>query len=133
MTEEGLRAEGARKRRQLREWERRVREMDPEENPGGVVAELERVRQRLAEIPRELQQLRKSGLKRRSRTDEDSRFLGSREGFVLGYTVEAVGREDGVMGGGRGAQAGSDQAVLVSLGEAGGGGRGQLSEEASED
>ena len=115
MTEEGLRAERARKRRQVREWERRVREMDPEENPGGVVAELERVRQRLAEIPRELQQLRKSGLKRRSRTDEDSRFLRSREGFVLGYTVEAVVSEDGVMVGVRVTQAASDQASLVPL------------------
>src|SRR5260370_15076219 len=119
MTEEGLRAERARKGREVREWERRVREMDPEENPGGVVAELERVRQRLAEIPRELQQLRKSGLKRRSRTDEDSRFLRSREGVVLGDTVEAVVSEDGGMVGGRVTQAASDQASLVPLVEQG--------------
>src|SRR5260370_37721213 len=80
MTEEGLRAERARKRRQGREWGRRVREMEPEENPGGVVAELERVRQRLAEIPREMQQLRKSGLKRRARAAQDSRSLWNSEG-----------------------------------------------------
>jgi hypothetical protein len=100
MTEAGLRAERARKRRQVRAWERGMREMDPEENPGGVVAELERVRERLAEIAGELQQLRKSGLQKRSRTDADSRFLHSREGFVLGYTAEAVVSEDGVMVGG---------------------------------
>jgi transposase len=115
MTEAGLRAERARKRRQVREWERRVREMEPEENPGGVVAELERVRQRLAEIPGELQKLRKSGLQRMSRTDGESRFLHSREGFVLGYTADAVVSEDGLVVGVRVTQAANDHASLVPL------------------
>jgi transposase len=115
MTEEGLRAERARKRRQVREWERRVRELDPEENPGGVVAEMEGVRQRLGEIPGELQKLRKSGMKKLSRTDEDSRFLHSREGFVLGYTADAVVSEDGVIVGMRVTQAANDHASLVPL------------------
>src|SRR5260370_37726388 len=91
MTEEGLRAERAPKRRQVREWERRVREMDPEENPGGVVAELERVRQRLAEIPRELQQLRKSGLKRRERAGGSKRVLRRPGGVGVGCTGGAGG------------------------------------------
>ena len=115
MTETGLRAERARKRRQVREWERRVGEMEPEENPGGVVAELERVRQRLAEIPGELQKLRKSGLQRMSRTDGESRFLHSREGFVLGYTADAVVSEDGLVVGVRVTQAANDHASLVPL------------------
>ena len=115
MTETGLRAERARKRRQVREWERRVGEMEPEENPGGVVVELERVRQRLAEIPGELQKLRKSGLQRMSRTDGESRFLHSREGFVLGYTADAVVSEDGLVVGVRVTQAANDHASLVPL------------------
>ena len=39
---------------------------------------------RLEEIPRCLERLRKSGLKRRSETDPDSRFLRDRKGFTLG-------------------------------------------------
>jgi transposase len=115
LTEAGLRGERARKRRQVRTWERGVREMDPEENPGGVVAEMERVRQRLAEIPGELQKLRKSGLKKLSRSDEDSRFLHSREGFVLGYTADAAVSEDGLVVGVRVTQAANDHASLVPL------------------
>lgn len=88
LTERGLRAERARKRRQVRQWQRELMEMDADENPGGVVAELERVQQRLAEIPGELQKLRKSGLSKISRTDADSRFLHSgarsRESGALG-------------------------------------------------
>jgi len=115
MTAEGLRAERARKRRQVREWEQGVRKMDPEENPGGVVAEMERVRQRLTEIPAELQKLHKSGLKKLSRTDEDSRFLRSREGFLLGYTADAVVSEDGLVVGVRVTQAANDHASLVPM------------------
>lgn len=115
MTEQGLRAERARKRRQVRAWERRVREMEPEENPGGVVVEMERVRERLAEIPAELQKLHKSGMKKLSRTDADSRFLRSREGFVLGYTADAVVSEDGLLVGVRVTQAANDHASLVPL------------------
>lgn len=115
MTEAGLRAERARKRRQVREWERRVGAMDPEENPGGVVVEMERVRKRLAEIPAELQQLRRNGLQKMSRTDADSRFLRSREGFVLGYTADAVVSEDGVVVAVRVTQAATDHASLVPL------------------
>lgn len=97
ITEAGLRAERARKRRQVRKWECDLAAREPEENPGGLVAELERVRQRLAEIPGELQKLRKSGQKKMSRTDADSRFLHSRDGFVLGYTAEAVVSEEGLI------------------------------------
>ena len=115
MTEAGLRAERARKRRQLRRWQREMTTMDTDENPGGIVAELGRVQQRLAEIPGELQKLRKSGQKRLSRTDADSRFLHSREGFVLGYTAEAAASEDGLIVAARVTQTASDQASLVPL------------------
>jgi transposase len=115
MTEAGLRAERAYKRRQVRQWQRELSALDGDENPGGVVAELERVQQRLAEIPGQLQELRKSGQKRLSRTDADSRFLHSREGFVLGYTAEAAVSEDGMIVAARVTQAANDHASLVPL------------------
>jgi transposase len=115
ITEAGLRAERARKRRQVRKWECDLAAREPEENPGGLVAELERVRQRLAEIPGELQKLRKSGQKKMSRTDADSRFLHSRDGFVLGYTAEAVVSEEGLIVAARVTQAANDHASLVPL------------------
>jgi hypothetical protein len=67
-----------------------------------VIAELERGQQRLAEIPGELQKLRKSGQKKMSRSDEDSRFLHRRDGLVRGYTAEAVASEDGLIVGAAG-------------------------------
>lgn len=111
----GLRAERARKRRQVRQWERALAAMDGDENPGGVVREMEQVQQRLAEIPGELQKLRKSGQQKMSRTDADSRFLHSREGFVLGYTAEAMVSEDGLIVAARVTQAAHDHASLVPL------------------
>lgn len=115
VSEPGLRAERARKRRQVRRWQRELVEMDADENPGAVVAELERVQQRLAEIPGELQKLRKSGLSKVSRTDADSRFLHSRDGFVLGYSAEAAVSEDGLIVAVRVTQAANDNASLVPL------------------
>jgi transposase len=115
MTEAGLRAERARKRRQVRRWQQQLAEMDADENPGGLVADIGRVQRRLAEIPGELQKLRKSGLKRMSRSDADSRFLHSRDGFVLGYTAEAAVSEDGLIVAARVTQAAHDYASLVPL------------------
>ena len=115
MTEAGLRAERARKRRQVRKWQRELATMDADENPGGLVADLERVQQRLAEIPGELRELRKSGQNKLSRTDADSCFLHSREGFVLGYTAEAAVSEDGLIVAARVTQAANDHASLVPL------------------
>ena len=115
MSEAGLRAERARKRRQVRRWQRELAWMDRDENPGGVIADGERVRQRLAEIPGELQTLRKSGQSRLSRTDADSRFLHSRAGFVLGYTAEAAVSADGLIVAARVTQAANDHASLVPL------------------
>jgi hypothetical protein len=115
MTEAGLRAERARKRRQVRKWQRELAVLDADENPGGLVADLEGVQQRLAEIPGELRELRKSGLKTISCTDRDSRFLHRREGFVLGYTGEAAVSEDGLIVAARVTQAAQDHDSLLPL------------------
>ena len=46
-------------------------------------------------LPRRLERLKKSGLKKLSRTDEDARFLRQRGGFVLlGFTGEIAVSDD---------------------------------------
>src|SRR5499427_467081 len=93
---QNLRAERARIRRQIRGWQQACDAEDPNEAPGLELArqEGERLQQKLAQIPPRLEELRKSGLERRSRTDPDSRFLKVRQGFVLGYTVTLASSED---------------------------------------
>jgi hypothetical protein len=49
---------------------------------------------RLAEIPRRLARLRKSGEAKLSRSDGEARFLRERGGFTLGYTAEIAVSED---------------------------------------
>ena len=48
----------------------------------------------LAEMPRRMERLKKSGLKKLSRTDVDARFQRQRGGFVLGYTGEIAVSDD---------------------------------------
>jgi Transposase DDE domain/Transposase domain (DUF772) len=93
---EKLRGERAKIRRQIRHWQQACNAEDPNERPGLELAQAERARleKQLAEIPARLEQLKKSGLKRRSRTDAESRFLKERKGFVLGYTVTLAASED---------------------------------------
>jgi transposase len=95
-SEKQLRAERLRIRRQIRRWQQVCNAADPNEAPGLELAAPERARleEKLAQIPPRLEQLKKSGLQRRSRTDPDSRFLKQRQGFVLGYTVTLAASED---------------------------------------
>ena len=95
-SEKQLRAERLRIRRQVRRWQQVCNAADPNEAPGLELAAPERARleEKLAQIPPRLEQLKKSGLQRRSRTDPDSRFLKQRQGFVLGYTVTLAASED---------------------------------------
>ena len=65
-------------------WPPTVREVLGEEH---LCFFLQRMEERLREMPRRLERLKKSGLKRRSRTDPDSRFLPARGKFTLGYTA----------------------------------------------
>ncbi len=95
-SEKQLRAERLRIRRQIRRWQQVCNAADPNEAPGLELAAPERARleEKLAQIPPRLEQLKKSGLQRRSRTDPDRRFLKQRQGFVLGYTVTLAASED---------------------------------------
>ena len=87
----GLRRERARLRQRIRRWQKQCDQQDPETQPG---AELEGWRQRLEEIPRQLEELRKSGQKRSSRSDPESRYLRRRGGFCLGYNAEIAVSDD---------------------------------------
>ena len=115
-----LRAERAKIRSQIRHWQQACNAEDPNERPGLELAEAERARleKQLAEIPARLEQLKKSGLERRSRTDPESRFLKERQGFVLGYTVTLVASEDHVIVEQRVSQAPTDNSLLLPAVEA---------------
>src|ERR1700675_4867897 len=80
-TEQTLRNERAKLRRNIRRWQQACDQDDSE--PGGLTVAIEDAERKLAELPRRLERLRKSGLKKRSRTDEDARFLRTRRGFEL--------------------------------------------------
>jgi hypothetical protein len=113
-TETKLRRERARLRRQIRRWQQACNAEDPDENAGLQipVAELEK---RLEQIPQRLQRLRKSGLRQISRSDPESRFLRSREGWQLGYTAEIAVSADHLIVAERVTQNASDNASLLPL------------------
>lgn len=113
-SERKLRAERAKIRRQIRHWQQACNDADPNEAPGLELGpqECERLERALAQIPPRLQELKKSGLKRRSRTDPDSRFLKERKGFVLGYTVTLAASEDQLIVEQRVTQETTDHAAL---------------------
>jgi transposase len=95
-SEQALREARARMRREIRRWQKQCDADDPNEGAGSevgseVLAQLER---QLERIPERLERLRKSGLKKLSRTDPDSRFLRERGGFTLGYTASLAVSED---------------------------------------
>jgi transposase len=92
-TESKLRNERARLRRQVRRWQRACDRDDTE--AGGLQVAIAEAEGKLAELPRRLEKLRKSGLQKRSRTDPDARFLRQRGGrYELGYTAETAVSDD---------------------------------------
>jgi transposase len=109
-----LRRERARLRRQIRRWQQACNADDPDENAGMEVP-VKELEQRWAEIPRRLERLRKSGLRQLSRTDPESRFLRSREGWQLGYSAEIAVSEDHLIVAQRVTQNASDNGSLLPL------------------
>jgi transposase len=92
-TEQVLRDTRARLRRQVRTWQKQADRDDQE--PGGLEVAIGELNQALAEMPRRLERLKKSGLKKLSRTDEEARFLRQRgDKFVLGYSAEIAVSDD---------------------------------------
>lgn len=72
---------------------------------------------RLEEIPRQLEQLRKSGQKRCSRSGPESRYLRRRGGFCLGYTAEVAVSDDHLIVAQRVHQAPNDAGSLAAMAE----------------
>jgi transposase/IS5 family transposase len=119
-TIEKLRGERAKIRRHIRRWQRQCERPDPNEGAGMEVAgdALERLKQRLAEIPARIERLKKAGVQKLSRSDEDSRFLRERKGFVLGYTATVAVSEDHLIVAQQVSQASSDNKLLLPMVEA---------------
>jgi transposase len=113
-TEQRLRHERAKLRRQVRRWQKACDGEDPE--PAGAEVKLADAERKLAALPRRLEKLRKSGMKRLSRTDEDARFLRERGGrFALGYTAEVAVSDDHLIVWQRVSQSETDNASLLPL------------------
>jgi hypothetical protein len=92
-TEQALRDTRARLRRQVRAWQKQADRDDQE--PGGLDVAIAELDKALAEMPRRMERLKKSGLKKLSRTDEDARFMRQRgDKFVLGYSAEIAVSDD---------------------------------------
>ena len=113
-TEERLRQERAKLRRAIRKWQKLCDEEDPNQG-GGARVQVERLQEQLQAMPRRLEKLRKSGLKKLSRTDADARFLRERGGFALGYTAEAAVNEDHLIVAQRVTQNAADNHSLIPL------------------
>jgi transposase len=116
-TQKKLRRERAKIRKQIRRWQRQCEAEDPNESAGTRVAPevLKQLEQKLKEIPERLERLKKSGMKKLSRTDGDSRFLRQRQGYVLGYTGTIAVSEDHLIVAQQVSQAGADNELLVPM------------------
>jgi transposase len=92
-SEQALRNTRAQLRRQVRDWQKAADRDDQE--PGGLEVAIGELNQALAEMPRRMERLKKSGLKKLSQTDQDARFLRQRgQSFVLGYSAEISVSDD---------------------------------------
>ena len=116
-TVEQLRRERARIRQRIRRWQKQCDQDGQEPVSGGAIS-VEQWQQRLEQIPRQLQQLRKSGQQRGSRSDPESRYLRQRGGFCLGYTAEVAVSDDHLIVAQRVHQATNDNGSLVAMTEA---------------
>jgi transposase len=112
-TEQRLRNERAKLRRKVRSWQQACDQDDTE--PAGLTVAIEDAERKLAELPRRLERLHKSGLKKLSRTDPDARFLRCRRGFELGYTGEIAMSEDHLIVAQRVTQQSTDNASLSPM------------------
>ena len=112
-----LRGERAKIRKQVRRWQQQCDAEDPNEGAGTDVARevILRLEKHLQEIPARMERLKKVGVKKLSRTDEDSRFLRDRKGFTLGYTATVAVSEDHLIVAQQVTQASSDNGLLVPM------------------
>ena len=96
-TRPGLRQERAKYRRQVRHWQQQCDAAGEPVAAEYAAEQLERVQQRLAELPKRLQALKKSGEPQLPRTDSEARVLHKRGRSVIGYTAELAVSEDHII------------------------------------
>jgi transposase len=113
-SEQALRDTRARLRRQVRAWQKET-DRDDDQEPGGLEVAIAELNQALAEMPRRMERLQKSGLKKLSRSDEDARFLRQRGGFTLGYTGEIAVSDDHLIVAQRVTQNATDNGSLAPM------------------
>lgn len=116
-TIEKLRAERAKIRKRIRRWQQQCDGEAPNEGAGTELAseEIGKLEERLQQIPGRIERLKKSGMKKLSRVDEDSRFLRDRQGFTLGYTATIGVSEDHLIVAQQVGQASTDNDLLVPM------------------
>lgn len=116
-TIEKLRAERAKIRKRIRRWQRQCDGEAPNEGAGTELAgaEIRKLEERLQQIPGRMERLKKSGTKKLSRVDAESRFLRDRQGFTLGYTATIGVSEDHLIVAQQVGQASTDNDLLVPL------------------
>jgi transposase len=116
-TIEKLRAERAKIRKRIRRWQQQCDGQGPNEGAGTEVASeaVAKWEERLRQIPARIERLQKSGVKKLSRVDADSRFLRERRGFTLGYTATVAVSEDHLIVAQQVSQASTDNDLLVPM------------------
>jgi transposase len=116
-SEQKLRNQRAKIRKQIRRWQRQCEGEDPNEGAGTQVEReaVERLEQQLEQIPARLERLKKSGQGKLSRTDGDSRFLRARQGYVLGYKATVAVSEDHLIVAQQVSTESADNQLLVPL------------------
>jgi transposase len=112
-TEQQLRDLRATLRRQVRRWQQMLDRDDADS--GGLEVAIDHLERKLAELPQRLERLKKSGLKKLSRTDPDARFLRTRSGFDLAYTGEIAVSDDHLIVAQRVTQNAADNASLLPM------------------
>jgi transposase len=112
-----LRAERAKIRKRIRRWQQQCDGEGPNEGAGTEVASeaVAKWEERLRQIPARIKRLQKSGIKKLSRVDADSRFLRERRGFTLGYTATVAVSEDHLIVAQQVSQASTDNDLLVPM------------------
>jgi transposase len=115
---DGLRRERARLRQRIRRWQKRCDQDNAEPGDGAVAQAPAQWQQRLEQIPKQLEQLRKSGQKRSSRTDPECRYLRRRGGYCMGYMAEVAVSDDHLIVAQRVHQGPLDHGGLIAMTDA---------------
>ncbi len=112
-----LRAERAQIRKRIRRWQQQCDREDPNEGAGTAVTReaLGKLEEQLRQIPVRMERLKKTGLKKLSRTDAESRFLRDRRGFLLGYTATVAVSDDHLIVAQQVSTASNDTHLLVPM------------------